>query len=114
MGRSFPEVLALAIAVASLLPNLAGGLVHCWLARRTHHGGVAYGAAATTLGILYTIGVATNHPAHPDFMALIVPLHTVVTVVTVVFVPASARWLEARFADAPDSPTRRSSVGDVW
>jgi len=95
VGRSFPEVTPVTIVVAAVLPNLVGGLFYGLLARRTRHARLLYAATAVVIGGVYTIVVGAHHPAHPGFMTLIVPLHTTVTVASVVVIPTAARWLVA-------------------
>lgn len=105
-GRSFPEVTPAAIAVASLLSNLGAGLLYWLLARRMSHAVTPYVVTTMALSVVYTAAVAAHHPAHPDFMTLVIPLHAVVTAAAVLVVPASAMRIQARRSETTTLPAR--------
>lgn len=105
-GRSFPEVTPAAIALASLLSNLGAGLLYWLLARRTTHAITPFVVVTLTLSLVYTAAVAAHHPAHPDLMTLVIPLHAVVTAAAVLVVPAAATRIQARRPETTTLPTR--------
>jgi hypothetical protein len=104
IGWSFSEVTPLTIGVAALLPNLAGGVFYSQVAARTPQPWLIYSGVAVLMGVVYTLLVGVQ-PPHPDFMLLIVPLHAVVTIVSVLTLPLAARglatWTSQPFSRSP-------------
>jgi hypothetical protein len=85
-ATSYTELNPVSITMASIVPNLIGGLAYLGLSRVS--------SRATTIFIALGLGFAVLsnipqliQPLHPGFAAASIPLHLIVGVVAVVLIP---------------------------
>lgn len=86
VGRSYVELSAVPIAVASLVTCVVGGVVYYALSRWTRWPVAIFAAIALVVATLDTVFVTLN-PPHPGFAVIANPLHYVVAVVAAVLIP---------------------------
>jgi len=101
-GTGYPELTVIPVTLASVVPNLAGGLVFFALARSVRHPAGLFAVAALAVAAFDSL-IVLLRPPHPGFAAFANPLHFLVALTAIVIVPRIATGrvkAEAR----PESP----------
>jgi peptidoglycan/LPS O-acetylase OafA/YrhL len=91
-GYSFTEVNIFSITLASIIPNLIGGLIYYALTRRTRQPNLLYAIIVIGFGILSAIPQFIS-PMYPHFAEATAPLHLIVAVVSVLVIPT---WVKSQ------------------
>jgi hypothetical protein len=101
-GTGYPELTVIPVTLASVISNLAGGLVFYVLARGVRYPVGLFAVAALAAAAFDSL-IVFLRPPHPGFAAFANPLHFLVALTAIVIVPRIAAG-PVKAQARPDSP----------
>jgi hypothetical protein len=85
-GTGYPELTVIPVTLASVVSNLAGGLVYYALARGVRYPVVLFALAALAAAAFDSL-IVFLRPPHPGFAAYANPIHFLVALTAILIVP---------------------------